>query len=214
MYAGTAREEILSERRAQLKFEMQFEDELKDADVQLEGNPAEELRKLGSPDAKGSVRIEYTAEKVERLKRFQDWCKERVKKTGAVIESCPTSNLRIAGLTEPGNHPLVRFLRAGLPVVIGADDPGILDTDLNLEFEEAAAWTGVAPRDIKTMQTTAAASISEVLSGRRSRNSAQLRRQSSAGLPERRVKFLVTAKPQKKRQAAERSRNVQNKMKP
>ena len=89
-----------------------------------------------------------------------------VRATGAVIESCPTSNLRIARLEHPDNHPLARFLAADLPVVLGADDPGILKTSLHAELNLVENWSGVGPEAVRRMVEQAARSRSEVLSGR------------------------------------------------
>lgn len=52
-----------------------------------------------------------------------------------VIESCPTSNVRLAGITSAGEHPLWNWKRDGLTVVIGSDDPVIFGSTIVDEFE-------------------------------------------------------------------------------
>ena len=167
LYLGTEREEIAGERLAQVQFELAHASELEAAGVPTERSTLlEEAARLAQvPEA--SVPISYDSKRVERLRSFQEWAMQEVRKTGAVIESCPTSNIRIAGLKSLNNHPLPRFLRAGLRVVIGADDPGILDTSLAEEFGHVRAM-GLEERDVTSLMETARQSRSEFLSGRMS----------------------------------------------
>lgn len=53
-------------------------------------------------------------------------------KQSAIIESCPTSNIRIAGFS-----PLSFFEKHQFTICLGADDPGILNTSLEKEFQIA-----------------------------------------------------------------------------
>ena len=73
----------------------------------------------------------------------------RVKEKGAVIESCPQSNLRIAGIQDLRSHPLCRFVREGLPLVISSDDPGIFRTSLQEEFEFARSQLGISQKILR-----------------------------------------------------------------
>lgn len=169
LYLGTERRELLSERLAQIEFELEHAVELEECGVQVDARELKrEQQVLGEFDegeragSAKSVVVRYDARRTERLRRFQDWALEQVRLTGAVIESCPTSNLRIAGLGSAANHPLPRFVRSDLRVVIGADDPGILDTDLHREFE-AARQMGLTDQELQRLRDTAAASVSERL---------------------------------------------------
>lgn len=62
------------------------------------------------------------------------------------LEVCPTSNLRTGALAlqlhRPGatlqQHPLLRLLRHGIPVVISTDDPAMFHASLLGEYEIAA----------------------------------------------------------------------------
>jgi len=113
----------------------------------------------------GTVEIFYDENRVRSLELFQNWAMEQLKKTSAVIESCPSSNLRIGGLDE-NHHPLRRFVNHGLKVVIGSDDPGILNTSLENEFRLIRAW-GFSETEIQRLKKTAEASKSMLLSGRK-----------------------------------------------
>ena len=46
-------------------------------------------------------------------------------------------------------HPLAKFIKAGVRCTIGADDPEILDTHLNKEYQLAAQRMGLSAEDIK-----------------------------------------------------------------
>jgi aminodeoxyfutalosine deaminase len=50
------------------------------------------------------------------------------------VEVCPTSNVRTRAVGAIEEHPLPAMLRAGVPVTIATDDPGMFHTDLNREY--------------------------------------------------------------------------------
>jgi adenosine deaminase len=91
---------------------------------------------------------------------------ERVRATGAVIEVCPTSNLRIGGIGDPAHHPVHRFLEAGLPVVVASDDPGIFDTTLADELDWVVRAAGLDAEAARALWMRAWDARSEVVSGR------------------------------------------------
>lgn len=141
-FLGTLRQEPLSERIAQLEFELELGipvsfQTLQENERELERlrNKRQNLKETSTEDAVASEPaefVQYTAEHVGRVRHFQNELMLRIKDMGALLEVCPTSNRRIAAVQ---NHPVHRFLEAGLPVVAGADDPGIFDTDLEKEFQ-------------------------------------------------------------------------------
>jgi aminodeoxyfutalosine deaminase len=62
------------------------------------------------------------------------------------LEVCPGSNLKTGALAlqlrneevQIENHPLPKFLRRGIPVVLSTDDPAMFHTTLQAEYENAA----------------------------------------------------------------------------
>jgi aminodeoxyfutalosine deaminase len=54
------------------------------------------------------------------------------------LEVCPTSNVCTGLIARIEDHPLPRFLAAGLLVTLNSDDPGMFGTSLEREFQLAA----------------------------------------------------------------------------
>jgi len=54
------------------------------------------------------------------------------------LEVCPTSNVSTGLLARFEDHPLPKFLDAGLAVTLNSDDPAMFGTSLQREFELAA----------------------------------------------------------------------------
>ncbi len=54
------------------------------------------------------------------------------------LEVCPTSNVATGLLARFEDHPLPRFLEAGLAVTLNSDDPAMFGTSLEREFTSAA----------------------------------------------------------------------------
>lgn len=50
------------------------------------------------------------------------------------LEVNPTSNIRTKAVDAIENHPLPKLVAAGVPVVLGTDDPGMFHTTLNDEY--------------------------------------------------------------------------------
>lgn len=64
------------------------------------------------------------------------------------VEVCLTSNDVILGVTGK-HHPLRLYLRSGVPVVLGTDDPGVARTDMTTEWQRAVEEHGVSYADLK-----------------------------------------------------------------
>ena len=50
------------------------------------------------------------------------------------VEMCPTSNVKTGAVRSAKDHPLPEFLRSGLLVTLGSDDPVMFASDLTGEF--------------------------------------------------------------------------------
>ena len=71
-----------------------------------------------------------------------------LKKAGITLETNPWSNYLTTAVESVEKHPLGLFIRSGLSCSIGADDPAILDTDLNREYLLAVEKIGLSFEDI------------------------------------------------------------------
>jgi hypothetical protein len=81
----------------------------------------------------GKTNWHYDDDLIEHTRTLQKALMSMVADTGATIECCPSSNMRIGGLREPAHHPLQIFLDHKIPVTIATDDPGIFDITLTGE---------------------------------------------------------------------------------
>ncbi len=59
-----------------------------------------------------------------------------VRENDTILEACPASNVRLAGLGHLSSHPMWTWTRAGLRVVVGSDDPFIFGATIADEFRE------------------------------------------------------------------------------
>ncbi|HEX6446708.1 MAG TPA: adenosine deaminase [Streptosporangiales bacterium] len=71
------------------------------------------------------------------------------------LEMCPTSNLRTGAVVRLEDHPLPRLLRAGVPVTLNTDDPGMFATDLNREYQLALDVLGLTLTELRTLAANA-----------------------------------------------------------
>ena len=67
------------------------------------------------------------------------------------LEVCPTSNVSTGLLARFEDHPLPRFVDAGLSVTLNSDDPAMFGTSLLREFELAAAHFQLSPSQIVSL---------------------------------------------------------------
>ena len=159
--------ETASERKAQLAFELENYDSIKQYG-QLPGPDKleKELRLLKNREDSAVTEIPCSSSYTEELTALQQFGIAELKSLGAVVESCPTSNIRIGMLENPEEHPVRRFAENGLKLTIGTDDYGIFDTNIGTEYE-LAGQTGISPEKLDEIQKNSFSYRSEALSGRK-----------------------------------------------
>jgi aminodeoxyfutalosine deaminase len=67
------------------------------------------------------------------------------------VEVCPTSNVATGVLARLEDHPLPRFLEAGLVVTLNSDDPAMFGTTLEREFQQAASCFGLSRAELTNL---------------------------------------------------------------
>jgi adenosine deaminase len=70
------------------------------------------------------------------------------------FDVCLTSNL-CTGVATIGNHPVKRMIENGFIVNIGTDDPVIVDTNINAEYDFLKKETGLSNKDINKIKNSA-----------------------------------------------------------
>ncbi|MFD9961055.1 hypothetical protein [Amycolatopsis sp. NPDC058986] len=167
VFGAHTRSEPVAERRDQIAYDLRHHDGLRAVGVHVDpASLREELTRLDAMPDDASITVGYDHARLAEVRRRQDYAIARVRATGAVVEVCPTSNRRIGGFTDPAQHPVHRFLSAGLPVVVSSDDPGIFDTTLSDELDWVCEHTGGGEDLRRTLLETARQSRSEALTGR------------------------------------------------
>ncbi len=71
------------------------------------------------------------------------------------VEVCLTSNLATGTIQRIEDHPLRRFLEAGVPVVLGSDDPGMFATSIEREMLIAAEHFALTRDEIAALAANA-----------------------------------------------------------
>ncbi|MFI8998678.1 adenosine deaminase [Streptomyces sp. NPDC053542] len=72
---------------------------------------------------------------------------------GIALESPLTSNAQILGVSG-ADHPFPRYRRAGVPVTLATDDPGISRTDISHEYQRAATTYHLSYPELKDLART------------------------------------------------------------
>jgi hypothetical protein len=165
-----ARSEPVAERRDQIAYDLAHASRLRAAGVEVDpGTLRRELHRLASLPEEATVDLTYDDDRLDQVRRRQDFALARIRETGAVLEVCPTSNRRIAGIAQAAHHPVHRFLASDVPVVVNTDDPGIFGITLDGEFDWICDQYPDDPGLRARLVRCAWNSRSEILTGRRSR---------------------------------------------
>jgi len=75
----------------------------------------------------------------------------RLREAGITLEVCPSSNVATGVVPSLAAHPLPRLLAAGVPVVLGSDDPPMFGTSLLEEYRRVRDHLGLAEDQLRAL---------------------------------------------------------------
>jgi hypothetical protein len=166
-YGAHTRTESVRERRDQIAYDLLHAPELAAHGVIVDPVAlVTEQRALEARADDDTVTHDYDDDRIDEVRRRQDYAMDRVTAAGAVVEVCPTSNRRIGDIADAAHHPVHRFLDRGVPVVVGSDDPGIFGTTLIDELDWVTAAAGLGEDGRRQLIANAWRYRSEVMVGR------------------------------------------------
>ncbi len=129
-------QEIVEERLDQITYDLDHRSELKEFGVYLDRDELlKEREELRLKEMKEVIYRAYDEERLKQIRRRQDFVLEKLKQHKTVIETCPTSNVRIGGIPSMSMHPFKKFFDSGVNLAICTDDPGVFDSPLSNEVE-------------------------------------------------------------------------------
>lgn len=129
-------QESVSERIDQIEYDLKYIDELKGLGVKIDREKLlEEKNNLSMKSSDDVVCRKYDNNRLQEIMIRQDFVLDRFKEYGTVIEVCPTSNLRIGGISDFKYHPFRKFYETGVNIAICTDDPGIFNSSLSSEVD-------------------------------------------------------------------------------
>ncbi len=141
--------ELVRERLDQIEYDIVHRNALIDHGIPINSSALErEWEDLQHRSPEDRVTRPYSPERLEQIRRRQDYVLHCLTELGTVIETCPTSNLRIGDVPSPNRHPIHRFLRSGANLAIGADDPGIFNSPLSNEVDWVLDQTHLSAEEL------------------------------------------------------------------
>ena len=142
--ANAHENELVSERVDQIDYDLEHCDSLKAYGIVVDRIALRaERKRLEGMGADEEVGRSYDEARLEEIRMRQRFVLDRLAKLGTVIESCPTSNLRIGAVPSASHHPVHQFLSSEVNLAIGADDPGIFDSPLANEVDWVLTHSGM-----------------------------------------------------------------------
>ena len=102
---------------------------------------------------------------VQNLDTFRKFVIEKLIKEKTIIESCPSSNYLIGMVDKYDHLPIKFFSETNLRLTIGADDPGILNTDIVKEYQ-ICREIHIKENYLNQIREVSKSYTSEILSGR------------------------------------------------
>ena len=72
---------------------------------------------------------------------------ERIVQTRTPLEMCPTSNVQTKGVVSHAVHPILNFLKDGLPITLNTDNMTVSNITLNTEFDQLEKALGANLND-------------------------------------------------------------------
>jgi aminodeoxyfutalosine deaminase len=76
---------------------------------------------------------------------------DRLREEHITLEVCPSSNVATGVVGELAAHPLPQLLAAGVPVVLGSDDPPMFNTSLPEEYRRARDQLGLTDGQLRAL---------------------------------------------------------------
>jgi adenosine deaminase len=144
VYGAHERSESLDERLDQIEYDLAHAPELQKHGVRIDANALRTERdELSGRSPSARIVHRYDETRALAVRARQDYAMACIARTRAVVEVCPTSNLRIGGIADAQHHPVHRFIDAGVPFVVASDDPGIFDTTVRDELAWVAREAGL-----------------------------------------------------------------------
>ncbi len=127
--------ELVSERLDQIAYDLIHQVALSNYGVSIDKTLLKaEMEQLKHQPSNDKLRRPYTQQRIDEVRYRQAFVLNHLTTLGTVIECCPTSNLRIGGVPEVTHHPIHRFLKSNVNLVICSDDPGNFDVTLASEI--------------------------------------------------------------------------------
>ena len=142
--------ETVGERLDQINYDLKYAKSLAEYGLDIDKKMyLQEKQKLETFARNKLIKHTYNNKRFAELKKRQQFVLDQLAKLGTVIESCPTSNLRIGGVPNIKHHPVHKFLNSKVKLVICADDPGIFDCSLSSEIDWLLKHTKYKKKDLE-----------------------------------------------------------------